>query len=77
MTGEALGASGALQALTALETMRTGRLPGVAGLHSSIRPAIRDRPPPPSRGRSRAANALVTAIDAAKATAARSSSRRN
>ena len=32
MTGEALGASGAFQALTAIESMRTGRLPGVFGL---------------------------------------------
>ena len=32
MTGEALGASGALQALAAVEALRGGRLPGVAGL---------------------------------------------
>ena len=40
MTGEALGASGALQAIAALETMRAGRLPGVAGL-TSADPAVR------------------------------------
>jgi len=32
MVGEALGASGAFQAATLLETFRTGELPGVAGL---------------------------------------------
>jgi 3-oxoacyl-[acyl-carrier-protein] synthase II len=32
MTGEALGASGALQVLAAVESLRSGRLPGVAGL---------------------------------------------
>ena len=32
MLGEALGASGALQAVTLIETMRTGLLPGVRGL---------------------------------------------
>ncbi len=39
MTGDTLGASGALQALTALESMRTGRLPGIAGL-VHVDPAI-------------------------------------
>jgi len=40
MTGETLGASGALQTIAALEAMRTGRLPGIAGLatpDSSVR----------------------------------------
>ncbi len=32
MTGEALGASGALQALFAIEFMKAGRVPGIAGL---------------------------------------------
>ncbi len=32
MTGEALGASGALQALFAIESMKAGRIPGVGGL---------------------------------------------
>jgi 3-oxoacyl-[acyl-carrier-protein] synthase II len=32
MLGETLGASGALQAIVALQSLRTGRLPGVAGL---------------------------------------------
>ena len=39
MTGEALGASGALQALVAIEALRGGRLPGVAGL-TRVDPAI-------------------------------------
>jgi len=39
MTGEALGASGALQVLTAIEALRSGMLPGVAGL-SERDPAI-------------------------------------
>lgn len=39
MTGEALGASGALQALTAVEALRSGRLPGVAGL-TRVDPAL-------------------------------------
>jgi 3-oxoacyl-[acyl-carrier-protein] synthase II len=34
MAGETLGASGALNAIVALETLRTGRLPGVAGLRA-------------------------------------------
>ena len=32
MTGEALGASGALQTLFAIESMKAGRVPGIAGL---------------------------------------------
>jgi 3-oxoacyl-[acyl-carrier-protein] synthase II len=32
MLGDTLGASGALQAIVALESLRTGRLPGIAGL---------------------------------------------
>ena len=39
MTGETLGASGALQALAAIEALRGGRLPGVAGL-TRVDPAI-------------------------------------
>ena len=33
--GECLGASGGLQALTLLEALRTGRLPGIAGCNPS------------------------------------------
>jgi 3-oxoacyl-[acyl-carrier-protein] synthase II len=40
MAGEALGASGALQAIAALEALRGGRLPGIAGL-ACPDPAIR------------------------------------
>ena len=40
MTGEALGASGALQAIAALHAMRSGRLPGIAGL-AAPDPAVR------------------------------------
>lgn len=60
MTGETLGMSGALQALTAIESMRAGRLPGVAGL-TDLDPAValdvsaRARPIDATR-------ALVTAI---------------
>lgn len=60
MTGEALGASGALQAMTMIEAMRGGRLPGIAGL-ATPDPAIRldiaalTRPLQASR-------ALVTAV---------------
>jgi 3-oxoacyl-(acyl-carrier-protein) synthase len=32
MLGETLGASGALNAMTLLESLRAGRVPGVAGL---------------------------------------------
>jgi 3-oxoacyl-[acyl-carrier-protein] synthase II len=39
LTGETLGASGALQAVTALQSMQTGRLPGIAGL-ARLDPAI-------------------------------------
>ena len=39
MTGEALGASGALQAIAAVEAMREGRLPGIAGL-TALDPAV-------------------------------------
>jgi len=60
MTGEALGASGALQALTALETMRTGRLPGVAGLQQ-LDPSLAIDASPHTR-EVRASHALVTAI---------------
>jgi 3-oxoacyl-[acyl-carrier-protein] synthase II len=60
MTGEALGSSGALQALTAIETMRTGRLPGVAGL-GTLDPAIKIDASPQTRTVS-AKHALVTAI---------------
>jgi 3-oxoacyl-[acyl-carrier-protein] synthase II len=60
MTGEALGASGALQALTALETMRTGRLPGVAGLQQ-LDPSLAIDASPHTRD-VRASHGLVTAI---------------
>ena len=40
MTGEALGASGALQAIAMIEAMREGRLPGIAGL-ATPDPAVR------------------------------------
>jgi len=60
MTGEALGASGALQALAALETMRTGRLPGVAGLQQ-LDPSLAIDASPHTR-EVRAGHALVTAI---------------
>jgi 3-oxoacyl-[acyl-carrier-protein] synthase II len=60
MTGEALGASGALQVLTALETMRTGRLPGVAGLQH-LDPSLAIDASPHTR-EVRASHALVTAI---------------
>jgi 3-oxoacyl-[acyl-carrier-protein] synthase II len=40
MTGEALGASGPLQAIAMVEAMRQGRLPGIAGL-TTPDPAVR------------------------------------
>lgn len=40
MTGETLGASGPLQAIVAIEAMRAGRLPGIAGLVTPD-PAVR------------------------------------
>jgi 3-oxoacyl-[acyl-carrier-protein] synthase II len=40
MTGEALGASGPLQAIAMIEAMRAGRLPGIAGL-TTPDPAVR------------------------------------
>lgn len=60
MTGEALGASGALQALTAVAALRGGRLPGVAGL-ASLDPAIPINASAQTRD-IRASHALVTAI---------------
>jgi 3-oxoacyl-[acyl-carrier-protein] synthase II len=60
MTGETLGASGALQALTAIESLRTGTLPGVAGL-TQLDPAIALNVVSDARAH-RATHALVTAI---------------
>ena len=60
MTGEALGASGALQAIVALSALRAGRLPGIAGL-ASMDPAIHVDAAPEARPL-RAPNALVTAL---------------
>jgi 3-oxoacyl-[acyl-carrier-protein] synthase II len=60
MTGEALGASGALQALTAIEALRGGRLPGVAGL-TRVDPALTLAVSAETRP-VRATRALVTAI---------------
>lgn len=60
MTGETLGASGALQTIAALEAMRSGRLPGIAGLaapDSSIRIDISAATRPLD-----ATRALVTAL---------------
>jgi 3-oxoacyl-[acyl-carrier-protein] synthase II len=60
MTGETLGASGPLQALTAFEAMRAGQLPGVAGLSqldSSLRVNVSAATRPV-----RATRALVTAL---------------
>ena len=59
MTGEALGASGALQAITAMSALRAGRLPGVAGL-GTIDPAIHIDASAGTRPL-RAGTALVTA----------------
>jgi 3-oxoacyl-(acyl-carrier-protein) synthase len=61
MLGDTLGASGALQAIVALESLRSGRLPGIAGL---------DEPDPridlplaaPGARAIRASRALVTAV---------------
>lgn len=60
MTGEALGASGALQAMTALLTLRGGLLPGVAGL-DEVDPEIGVNASTATRP-VRAKHALVTAI---------------
>jgi len=60
MTGEALGASGALQALTAIEALRSGTLPGVAGL-TQLDPAISLNVTAGTRAVS-ATHALVTAV---------------
>ena len=60
MTGEALGASGALQALTAIEALRSGTLPGVAGL-TQLDPAIPLNVTAGTRAIS-AMHAVVTAI---------------
>jgi 3-oxoacyl-[acyl-carrier-protein] synthase II len=61
MLGDTLGASGALQAIVALESLRSGRLPGIAGL---------DEPDPridlplaaPGARAIQASRALVTAV---------------
>ena len=60
MTGETLGASGALQSLTAVASLRSGRVPGVAGL-ARLDPAIPLSISSDTRP-VRAARALVTAI---------------
>jgi 3-oxoacyl-(acyl-carrier-protein) synthase len=60
MTGEALGASGALQAVAALESMRTGRLPGVFGL-AQLDAAIPINAAPSTRTVA-ARHALITSI---------------
>lgn len=60
MTGDALGASGGMQAVTALESLRTGRLPGVSGL-TQVDPAIGVDATAATRD-VRARHALVTAI---------------
>ncbi len=63
MLGEALGASGALQAAALVETLRTGELPGVAGLETTDP----DFPLPAVRRESRELAAprvgLATALD--------------
>ena len=60
LTGETLGASGALQAVVAIEALRSGRLPGVAGL-SRLDPALPLTVSAEARPL-RAARALVTTI---------------
>ena len=60
MTGETLGASGALQAMTALQSLRAGRLPGVAGLQN-LNPAIH-LAVAPATCPIHASRALVTAL---------------
>jgi 3-oxoacyl-[acyl-carrier-protein] synthase II len=60
MIGEALGASGAIQAIAAASSLRAGRLPGVAGL-GAIDPAIHIDAAAVARPL-RAAHALVTAL---------------
>jgi 3-oxoacyl-(acyl-carrier-protein) synthase len=62
MTGEALGASGALQALVAVEMLRGGQLPGIAGL-TRVDPAISLNLSAETRP-VRATRALVTTIAA-------------
>jgi 3-oxoacyl-(acyl-carrier-protein) synthase len=62
MTGEALGASGALQVLTAIESLRSSRLPGVAGL-VMLDPEITLNVSPDAR-HVKAEWALVTAVSA-------------
>jgi len=60
MTGEALGASGALQTLTAIEALRGGHLPGIAGL-TRVDPSLTLAVSAETRPL-RATRALVTAI---------------
>ena len=59
--GEALGASGALQAIAAIESLRTGRVPGIAGLEQPD-PAIEVSLLRPGVQATSARRALVTAI---------------
>jgi len=60
LLGDTLGASGALQAICAIESLRTGRLPGVAGL-SRLDPAIAIDATAETRA-IQARHALVTAV---------------
>jgi 3-oxoacyl-[acyl-carrier-protein] synthase II len=61
MLGETLGASGALQAIVALQSLQTGRLPGIAGLERPD-PAIALPLVPPGAHPIQASHALVTAM---------------
>src|SRR5262249_6711608 len=60
MIGDPLGASGALQAVATVESLRVARLPGVAGL-KRLAPEI-DLDVAPTARRIHAAHALVTAL---------------
>ncbi len=63
MLGEALGASGAFQVISALETLASGRLPGIAGLDEpepGLPLAV--QPGPRQLDRSRPLRALIDAF---------------
>jgi 3-oxoacyl-[acyl-carrier-protein] synthase II len=59
VTGESLGAAGALQAVFALQTLRSRRVPGIVGLEAAD-PAVRINIHPSARPLA-AERALVTA----------------
>ena len=62
MVGETLGASGPLSGIVMIESLRDGRVPGIAGL-DQIDPAI-DLAATPAVQRTRGSHALVTAVAA-------------